>query len=378
MCAATYLDYNATTPLKPAVLALMIEVLQETGNASSVHSFGRQARKRVETAREQIAALAGTHSNQVTFNSGATEANNTVLCSFAGERILISATEHSSIINTVPQAERIPVTSSGVIDMDAYEAMLRDDSKKPPALISVMMVNNETGVIQPVADIARLAKKIHPDVHIHTDAVQAAGRIKIDFPALQVDYMTLSAHKISGPQGIGALITAPGARPARLICGGTQERHQRAGTENIPAIAAFGLAAELAAADMDDFQALAPLRDELERRLKDISPGLIVFSESAARVANTSAIAHTGLDAQTVLMGLDLAGIAISGGSACASGSVKSGHVLMALRPDDYERFAAFRISLGLETIKNDIDHFIEQWEKLYNRIKSTQGVISA
>jgi len=368
MSAKTYLDYNSTTPVKPAVLDFMVEVLRETGNASSVHGFGRLARKRVETAREQIAALAGVHANQVTFNSGATEANNTVLCTFAGQTIWTGATEHSSVVQTVPDAVRIPVGPDGVIDLAAFEKML--DQNPAPALISLMLVNNETGVIQPVAQAAKLAKARHPGVFIHSDAVQAAGRINIDFPALYADYMTLSSHKMGGPQGVGALITAPGAPAARLICGGGQEKRQRAGTENVAGIAAFGLAAQCAQQDQDSYQALGALRDELEAQLQAISPELVIFSQSAPRVANTSAVGLAGLDAQTMLMGLDLAGIAISSGSACASGTVKASHVLRALRPDDYESFAAFRISLGWGSSRADIEKFVESWRAVYNRAK--------
>ena len=363
-----YLDYNATTPIKPAVLEFLKEILGESGNASSIHGFGRAARRRVETAREQVAALVGVHANQVIFGSGATEANNTVLHAFAGKRILISAVEHSSIAQTVPDAERIPVDEDGVIDLAAFETML--DQGPAPALISIMMVNNETGVIQPVAEAAKLAKKKHPGVFIHTDAVQAAGRIKIDFAALYADYMTLSSHKMGGPQGVGALITAPGALTARYITGGGQEKRLRAGTENVAGIAAFGLAAAHAVADMDVYQKLGLWRDKLEQRLAACTPGLIIFSKNAPRVANTSAIGLTGMDAQTIIMGLDLDGIAVSSGSACASGTVKASHVLGALRPDDCDVIAGFRISMGWGTNEDDIEHFINVWTKIMNRVK--------
>lgn len=368
-----YLDYNATTPIKPQVLELMKDVLGETGNASSVHGFGRAARKRVETAREQVAALVGVHANQIVFGSGATEANNAVLKTFCGKRVLVSAVEHASVLQALPDAERIPVTADGIVDLAAFEKMLEEG--EAPALISVMMVNNETGAIQPVVELAKKAKARHPGVFFHTDAVQAAGRIKIDFPALYVDYMTLSAHKMGGPQGVGALISAPGAVPTKFICGGGQEKRQRAGTENVAGIAAFGLAAVSALEDMAAYQALAPLREKLEKALAASVSGFEIFAQNAPRVSNTCSIGIKDIDAQTVIMGLDLEGIAISGGSACGSGAVAASHVLKAMRPADHFDYAGFRISMGWGSREEDINSFIEAWTKIIKRVKPDQKV---
>jgi len=361
-----YFDHNATAPLKAAVRDLMITLVQETGNASSLHGEGRAARTRVETAREQVAALVKTQSAYVTFTSGATESNNAVIKTFAGERILLSAIEHPSILEAAPAAEKIPVTKDGVINEAAFEALL--DTGTAPALISIMLVNNETGVIQPVEKLARLARKKHPGVYIHCDAVQAAGRLDLDFAALQIDYMSLSAHKMGGPQGVGALITAPGARPAKLLHGGGQEKRQRAGTENVIGIAAFGLAAELADKDRALFEKLAEKRDALEAKLKAVTPSLIVIGAQAPRVANTSNISLPGVAAQTILMSLDLEGTAISSGSACSSGTVKSSHVLEAMQLSPDEIKGALRISFGWDTDDAALDRLVAVWSKITPR----------
>ncbi len=361
-----YLDYNATTPIKPAVVELACEIMSAVGNASSVHSHGRHARKHVEGARQQVANLAGVTPGQVIFTGGATESNNAVLKHFTGKRILVSAIEHPSIRNALPDVEFIPVTPDGLLDMDAFEKML--DEGTPPALISVMMVNNETGVIQPVAEITRMAKAKHKDIFVHTDAVQAAGRIKIDFPALNVDYMSLSAHKMGGPQGVGALIAAPGAPVTKFIHGGGQEKRQRAGTENVAGIAGFGLAAELAVSDMENYQRLLPWREKLEAEIKRIAPEMKVFSQNAPRVASTTALCLAGLPAQTQLMSLDLENIAVSSGSACSSGTFKPSPILLAMGAGDEDATSTLRISMGWATEETDIDRFIEVWTKIYER----------
>ncbi len=378
MSEKIYMDYNASAPLRPEALALMQDVLTESGNASSVHSFGRKARSRIERAREQISALIGTQPNQLVFTSGATESNNTVLSAFRGQRILVSAIEHPSVLESAPAAEKIPVTQDGLqeglqeglIDEQAFINLL--EKGEPPALISIMLVNNETGAIQPVEKLARLAKKRHPAIFIHTDAVQAAGRIKIDMPALQVDYLSLSAHKMGGPQGVGALITAPGSKPVKLLYGGGQEKRQRAGTENVAGIAGFGMAADIAQHDIENFQKLALLRDKMEENLSAITPHLRVFSKDAPRIANTSAIGLSGLSAETLIMALDLAGIAVSSGAACSSGTVKPSHVLQAMGACDDETMGAFRISIGWDTKECHIDRLIEECSKIFERTTTT------
>lgn len=362
-----YLDYNATAPIRPEVIALMQEVMCQQGNASAVHSFGRNARSRVEKAREQIAAFCGVTPGQVTFNSGATEANNTVLKAFAGDRVLVSAIEHLSMIEPVASVEKIPVTRDGIIDEAAFEAML--DKGPPPALVSVMMVNNETGAIQPVEKLARLAKKKHPNIFFHTDAVQAAAKMKLDMPSLHVDYLSLSSHKIGGPQGMGALILAPGARPAKLLYGSGQEKRQRAGTENVAGIAGFGLAAEMAAAEIAEYNKLAALRDRMERGMMAAAPHLVIYAKNAPRVPNVTAFSLPGVDAQTILMGLDLEGMAISRGTACGSGAVKPSHVIAAMAGPDAPHDGALRISMGWNTTAEDINDFLAAWNKIAERV---------
>jgi len=359
------MDYNASAPLRPEVLALMAEVLGRTGNASSVHGFGRSARAAVEKAREQVAALAGTVASQITFTASATEANNMVLQAFRNGRILASAIEHPSVLESAPHAELIPVTADGVVDEAAYEALL---DKGEPALVSIMAVNNETGVIQNVGRLAKIAKKKYPGVHVHTDAVQAAGRLPLDFPAWHIDYMSLSAHKFGGPHGAGALITAPGAKPVKLLHGGGQEKRQRAGTENVAGIAGFGLASELAQKNMEGFQKLAALRDRLETEAKKVVP-ILIHGEKAPRVANTSLFSTPGITAQTQIMGLDLDGFAVSSGSACSSGTVKSSHVLRAMGVADAVGECALRVSFGPDTRSDDIDAFVNAWSKMAARL---------
>ena len=362
-----YLDCNATMPVRPEAVAAMMRALAEPGNASSVHGYGRRARRMVEDARAAIAALVGTDPNYVTFTGGATESNNTILRTHESGGVMMCATEHPSVRECLPDAIRVPVKSDGVIDMAVLESLLVEHC---PALLSVMLVNNETGVIQPVADIVRLVRRLSPDTRVHTDAVQAAGRIEIDFSALQVDYMTLSAHKMGGPQGVGALIAAPGADIQPLLRGGGQERRKRAGTENVAAIAGFGVAADIARERMDEMQALEPLRDALEARLLALEPRLKISGRWAPRVGNTMHIVLPGVAAETQLMALDLSGICVSSGSACSSGTVKPNTVLKAMGASDTEALSALRVSMGWNTTQSDLDRFSAAWETMHARVR--------
>jgi cysteine desulfurase len=360
-----YFDYNATTPLKPAVVDYVCAVLKDVGNASSVHGYGRAARKRVEDARAQVAALTGAQPAQVVFNSGATEGNNTVIKHFRGERVLISAIEHPSVRESAPDAERIPVTRDGVIDLDALRAML--SSGPVPALVSVMLVNNEIGTVQPVKEAAKIAKD--KGALFHCDAVQAAGKLPIDINELGVDFITLSAHKMGGPQGVGALVIGPCGISPHLLSGGGQERRQRAGTENIAGIAGMGLAAELALRDMDGFNKIAALRDRLEAGMKAVTPDLIVNGGGAARTANTANVCVPGVAAQTMLINLDLEGFAVGSGSACSSGTMKPSPVLMAMGAGEACAQSSLRLSIGWDTTDADIGRFLQVWERLYARL---------
>ena len=367
MVRPVYLDYNATAPLRPEAAAALEEALRETGNPSSVHAFGRRARRRVEDAREAVAALVGARPAGVIFTSGGSEANNLALSGLPAGRILVSTVEHDSVLQAAPGARRLPVDAEGRVELDALAAALEeDDGAGGPALISVMLANNETGVIQPIAEIAALARA--RGALVHCDAVQAAGRLDIDLAALGGAALSLSAHKLGGPQGAGALVLAEGVAVAPLIRGGGQERRRRAGTENVPAIAGFGAAAAAVLDTPKPDSELAGLRDGLEARLQALAPELVVFGAQAARLANTSCFALPGLSAETQLMALDLAGIAVSSGAACSSGKVEPSHVLQAMGADRETAAAAIRVSLGWATTAAELERFIEAWDGLYRR----------
>jgi len=365
-----YLDYNATSPVKPAVIEHVSKLMAETGNASSVHQYGRSALMHIEKARQSVADLCHTHPNYVTFTSGATESNNTVLSAFKDSPIHVCAAEHPSIINSAHELHKIPVDANGLLTAENLESYL-SALQTPPALFSIMMVNNETGIIQPIAELARIIRRLYPQSYIHCDAVQAAGRIEIDFSALNVDYLSLSAHKFGGPQGVGALLKAPGAKDIQFITGGGQEKRQRAGTENVAGIAGMGIAAELALQDIQSLQFLEKLRDDMETALGNIAPELVIFGHKAPRVGNTSCLCLPGIAAETQLMNMDLAGIAVSNGSACSSGKVMPSHVLQAMGANENEVSSAIRLSMGWQTTQNDIDKFIDAWTKMYERVKN-------
>ncbi len=362
-----YLDYNATTPLYPTVIEGMASALQHTGNPSSIHYEGRQSRKMIEQARAQIAKCVGCQPKQVIFTSGATEANNMILKGYAPHRrILVSAIEHPSVLHSGVDVEVIPVLPTGLIDLDALKRLLESDSR--PTLVSIMMVNNETGTIQPIEDIVALLKNY--DCLFHSDSVQALGRIPLDFSTMGANFITLSAHKIGGPQGIGALIMAQGLNPPKLIHGGGQERLQRAGTENVIAIHGFGIAAsKIAAEDIPSFQEkLKNYRHQIEKALKASYPSIIINACDSPRVGNTLSISIDGLDTSMLLINLDLEGISVSAGSACSSGSVHTSHVLKAMGHTDSLAKNSLRISMGWDTTQQDIDAFIEAWGNIIGR----------
>jgi cysteine desulfurase len=360
----TYLDYNASAPVRPAVAAAVAEALAFAGNPSSVHRAGRAARRMVEAARAEVAALVGTSANEVVFVSGGSEANHLALKGSGRHRILVSAVEHDSVLAAVPDAERLPVTASGVLDLAVLAERLAADDR--PALVSVMLANNETGIIQPIAAIAEL---VHGrGALLHCDAVQAAGKLPLDRTLLGADLVSLSAHKLGGPQGIGALIVAPEIALAPLQTGGGQERGRRAGTENVPGIVGFGRACALATEGIAACARLAELRDDAERRLLAVAPGARVFGVDSPRLPNTLCIAMPGVPAATQVMALDLAGVMVSAGAACSSGKVRPSHVLRAMGATAEEAASAIRISLGWDSRAADIDHLVEAWDALYAR----------
>lgn len=365
MSAPVYLDYNATAPAKPAVIAAVAAALAETGNASSVHRFGRLARRTVEIARDQVAALVNASPASVVFTGSGTEANNLALHQVRaeGRPIFVSAIEHDCVLRAVPSAARIPVTRDGVVDLAALHRLLAGTSS---ALVAVMLANNETGVIQPLAEIVRIAGA--HGASVHCDAVQAAGKIAIDMQALGVDTLALSAHKLGGPQGVGALIASDRLTMRPLLVGGGQERGRRAGTENVAGIAGFGVAADLAVSELPQMQAFARLRDAAETRLRSVVPDATIFGGAVERLPNTICVAMPAVAAETQVMALDLAGVAVSAGSACSSGKVKASHVLAAMGMAPLAG-NAIRISAGWRSTAEDFDRFVEAWTALWARL---------
>ena len=362
----SYLDYNATAPVRPAVIDAVAVALRAGGNASSVHAAGRTARARVEEARQRVAALVGADPDNVVFTGSGTEANNQALRCCGRPVAVVSAIEHESVLRARRDAVALPVRPDGLVDLAALERIL--DGIDQPAIVSVMAANNETGILQPVAEVARLAHA--RGALMHTDAIQAAGKVPVDMAAIGADFLSLSAHKIGGPQGVGALVCRDRARLERLIHGGGQEAGLRAGTENVAGIAGFGLAADCAASGLADFAALAGLRDSLERRLQAIAPDVVVFGAGLERLPNTSKLAAPGLSSEVQVMGLDLAGVAVSTGSACSAGRVEAPYVLTAMGVAEELAVCAVRISLGWTTTPDDIDRLVAAWAALYRRAR--------
>lgn len=372
MTERLYLDHNATTPMKPGARDAMLDVMESPSNPSSVHKYGREARRVIEDAREQVARLLNTGTEGIVFTSGATEANNQALRCAPVERVLVSAIEHPSVLKAREDAEIIPVDENGIVKIDELDKMLAADDR--PALVSVMLVNNETGVIQDVTAVVEIAKK-HGAL-VHTDAVQAMGRIPVDAEELGADLLSISAHKIGGPQGVGALIIPSCAHEAclniaPLLRGGGQEKYRRAGTENTAGIAGFGKAAELAGQDMKDYQKLSALRDRIESEMTGTDPRVVIYGTGAQRVANTTLAALPGVPSETQMIALDLAGVAVSNGSACSSGSVRPSHVLQAMGVSEDTAGSTLRISLGWTTTEKDVENFLQVWKTMYERVKS-------
>ncbi len=364
-----YLDWNATAPLREEARAAVVAALDVVGNPSSPHTEGRRARAIVEDAREEVAALVGAEPADVVFTSGGTEANNAVLAR-GWSAIGLAGIEHDSV--RVPARVSgarligLPVDADGVIDGSAAATALgagMDGLRGPRALVTLQMANNETGVVQPVAEAAAIARA--RGLAVHTDAVQAAGRVAVDFRALGVDFLSLSAHKLGGPKGAGALVIRAGAALPALLAGGGQERSRRAGTENVPAIAGFGAAARAAARDLAQMERVRALRDRLEAEVRAITPQAGLIAAGAARLPNTTSIALPGASAETLVIALDLAGVAVSAGAACSSGKVGASHVLAAMDVEPALARAAIRVSLGWGSTEADVVAFLEAWSRL-------------
>ena len=379
-----YLDHNATSPLRPSARAAMLAALEAGGNASSVHGPGRSARARIDDARERVARFVGCADSAVVFTSGGSEANSLTLRgavagALAAEeritRLFVSAIEHESVrataaalVDSIPglKLSTIPVTADGVIDVGVFRLQLMQG--KGRALVSVMAANNETGVIQDWAGVRRLLDTDGGEAALlHVDAVQAAGRIPISFAALGADYITISAHKLGGPQGAGALILNEGAPFSPLVNGGGQEMGRRAGTENVAAISGFGMAVE-ESADLSAMRRVESLRDRFETELLRVAPDAVIFGRGVSRISNTSNFAVPGLSAETALIALDLDGVAISSGSACSSGKVKPSHVLAAMGVDAALARGGLRVSFGWSSREEDVDAAIASLRRLIER----------
>ena len=380
-----YLDHNATTPVAPEVAARMDRAVRELwGNASSVHHFGQQAKAALDDARAQVAALLGAESSEVVFTGGGTEGDNFAIRGAAealeptGRKHLIStAIEHEAVLNTLKSLGRrgwrvtlLPVDDSGIVSPDALRAAITDDT----AVVSVMHANNEIGTIQPIAELAAIARA-HGAL-VHTDAVQSVGKISIDVKAMGVDLLSISGHKFYGPKGTGALWVRKGVRLQPFMAGGRQERNRRAGTENVPGLVGLGVAAELARKKMpDDAPRLRELRDRLEQGVLAAVTGAQRNGAAEPRVPNTSNISFERIESESLLIGLDLEGIAVSSGSACSSGTLEPSHVLKAMGLPHARTLSSIRFSLGAANSEADVDRVINALPKLVEKLRGLTTV---
>jgi cysteine desulfurase len=379
-----YFDHNATTPVDPAVADVVARTLtEEFGNASSVHHFGQRAKGVLDDARSFVASLIGAEPSEVVFTSGGTEADNFAIRGVAealeptGRKHLIAtAIEHEAVIVTLKALARrgwrttlLPVGASGIVEPAALEEALADDT----ALVSVMHANNEIGTVQPVAELARLAHA--RGALFHTDAVQSVAKIPVDVRALGVDLLSLSAHKFNGPKGAGALWIKRGTRITSILTGGKHERSRRAGTENVPAIAGMGAAARLAQKKLStDAPRVAALRDRLEAAILAALPGTAVNGAREPRVPNTTNISVDGIEAESLLIALDLEGVAVSTGSACSSGTLEPSHVLRAMGLPTHRTQNSIRISLGAGNTDAHVDYLLEKLPAVVRKLRSLTG----
>ncbi len=378
---STYFDHNATTPVAPEVVAAMAEALASTfGNASSVHAYGQRAKAAIDDARTSVATLIGAEPAEVVFTAGGTEADNFALRGAAEaleargrKRLVTSTIEHEAVLNTCRHLARrghewatVPVTTDGVVATPAFEGVLTPET----AIVSVMHANNEIGTIQPVADLAAIARA--RGALFHTDAVQTVGKVPVDVRALGVDLLSLSAHKFNGPKGVGALWIRRGVRLAPILTGGRHERNRRAGTENVASIVGLGVAARLALRHLNEEAArLEELRNRLERGILSTIPGTVVNGGGAARVPNTTNISFTGVEAESLLIALDLEGVAVSTGSACSSGSLEPSHVLKAMHLPSGRAHNAIRFSLGAGNTAEQVDRVVGLLPAVVEKLRS-------
>jgi cysteine desulfurase len=379
-----YFDHNATTPVDPAVAETIARVMtDEYGNASSVHHFGQRAKAVLDEARSSVAALIGAEPSEIVFTSGGTESDNFALRGVAealeptGRRHLIaSSIEHEAVLVTLRALARrgwrttlLSVDASGILRPEALAEALTDDT----AIVSVMHANNEIGTIQPIAELARLAHA--RGALFHTDAVQSIGKIPADVRALGVDLLSLSAHKFNGPKGAGALWIKRGARVTAILTGGKHERSRRAGTENVPAIAGLGVAARLAAKKVaTEGPRLATLRNRLEEAILAQVPGTVINGDREPRVPNTTNISFEAVEAESLLIALDLEGIAVSTGSACSSGTLEPSHVLRAMGLPSPRTQNSIRLSLGAGNTDAEVDFVVSKLPAIVDKLRSLTG----
>ena len=382
-----YFDHNATTPVDPAVMAAMTGALRDHfGNASSIHAFGQDAKAALDDARASVADLIGARSQEIVFTSGGTESDNLAIRGVAeaqdtGKRrhLVATAIEHEAVLQTFKALARhgwtttlLPVDRTGIIDPADAEAAITDET----ALVSVMHANNEIGTIQSIAEIAAIAHR--RGALCHTDAVQTVGKLGVDVTHLGVDLLSLSAHKFNGPKGVGALWIRRGARLVPSMTGGRQERNRRAGTENIPGIVGLGVAARLAhRKHAVEVERIAELRDRLESRILDSVPNTLVNGDQSRRVANTTNISFDRVEAESLLIALDLEGVAVSTGSACSSGTLEPSHVLRAMGLPPHRTQNSIRFSLGLGNTIDQIDHVIEILPPVVDKLRRVSGASS-
>lgn len=380
-----YLDHNATTPMDPTVADRMAHAMRDTwGNASSIHHFGQQAKAALDLARGEVGSLIGADASEIVFTAGGTESDNLAIRGAAeamersGRKHLVtSAIEHEAVLNTMKALQRrgwrvtiVPVDATGIVSVDRMRDAITDDT----ALVSVMHANNEIGTIQPVAEIAAIAHE--RGALFHTDAVQSAGKIAVDVKALDVDMLTIAAHKFYGPKGAGALWVKRGVRLISPITGGRQERSRRAGTENVPALVGFGAAATVAAKKWPiEGPRLAALRDRLESGILATIPGCDRNGAPAPRVPNTANISIDRVESESMLIGLDLAGIAVSSGSACSSGTLEPSHVLKAMGLPHARTLGSIRFSFGTANTDADVDRVLEALPPLVEKLRSLTTV---
>jgi cysteine desulfurase len=383
--ARVYLDHNATTPVAPEVADRMDRAVRDLwGNASSVHHFGQQAKAAVDEARAQVAALLNGDPSEVVLTAGGTESDNFAIRGVAealepsGRKHLIATSiEHEAVLKTLAALSRrgwrvtlLPVDASGILDPAALEEAITDDT----ALVSVMHANNEIGTVQPLAEVVRIAKA--RGALVHTDAVQSAGKLPIDVKALGVDLLSISAHKFYGPKGIGALWLRKGIRLLPFMTGGRQERNRRAGTENVPGIVGLGAAAALAMKKMpEEMTRVRALRDRLEAGVLAAVPGAARNGAAEPRVPNTTNISFERIEAESLLIGLDLEGIAVSSGSACSSGTLEPSHVLKAMGLPHLRTLSSIRFSLGVDNTEADVDRVVKVLPPLVEKLRSLTTV---